>query len=109
MRVCVCVCVYILPPFFFPTKKVHAVPKGSTSEAATAEVLQNLPKLAALVETSEVCAEFVDVFCEKGFFSREDTRSILLAGKALGFGASFHGDELNDLQCGELAAEVKKR
>jgi hypothetical protein len=37
---------------------------------------------------------------------RKDTRALLLAGKAMGLSGNFHGDELNDLGCGALAAEV---
>jgi len=89
---------------------VHAVPQGTTSaEVADAVIAKQLPRLRRLVDAGEVSADFVDVFCEKGFFAYEDTVRILEAGKALGFEASFHGDELNDMGCGALAKAVGAR
>ena len=89
---------------------VHAVPQGRTSAEVAGEVVATqLPALRAAVDRGEVRCDFVDVFCERGFFSPDDTATILAAGRALGFEASFHGDELSDLGCGELAARVGAR
>lgn len=51
----------------------------------------------------------IDIFCEKGFFDRDQTRRILEAGKAAGLSGNFHGDELNPMQSGVLAAEAGAR
>jgi imidazolonepropionase len=86
---------------------VHAVPQGWCSEeVARAVCIKQLPELRRLVDRGDVSCDFVDVFCERGFFSPDDTRRVLTAAQALGFGTCFHGDELTDLGCGELAAEL---
>ena len=47
---------------------------------------------------------FVDVFCEKGAFDLEQTRSILTAAKQLGFPLKAHVDEFENLGGARLAA-----
>ena len=47
---------------------------------------------------------FVDVFCEAGVFSLEQTRRILEAAKALGFPLKVHADEFENLGGASLAA-----
>lgn len=49
---------------------------------------------------------FVDVFCEDGAFSLEQTRLILTAAKALGFPLKLHVDEFANLGGATLAAEL---
>lgn len=51
-------------------------------------------------------AKYCDVFCEKGVFSVEETRTILHAAKAAGLKARIHADELNAFGGAELAAEI---
>ena len=51
-------------------------------------------------------AEFVDVFCEKGYFSLKETEKILVAAKEAGFGLKLHADEFNSLGGTELAADL---
>ncbi|AZR74611.1 imidazolonepropionase [Anoxybacter fermentans] len=52
-------------------------------------------------------AEFCDVFCEKGVFSIEETREIMLAAKEMGFDLKLHADEMTSLGGAELAAELR--
>jgi len=52
-------------------------------------------------------AEYCDVFCEKGVFTIEETRLILLAARKHGMKARIHADELNAFGAAELAAELK--
>lgn len=52
-------------------------------------------------------AEFVDVFCEEGVFSPEESKLIMQKAKALGFKLKIHADEIVPLQGAELAAEMK--
>jgi imidazolonepropionase len=66
-------------------------------EECRAEIL---PALA------EAGARFVDVFCEEGVFSVEESRAILEAGKAVGLGPRVHADELTPLGGASLAADV---
>ncbi|HWQ80243.1 MAG TPA: imidazolonepropionase [Anaerovoracaceae bacterium] len=51
-------------------------------------------------------AEFMDVFCEEGVFSPEESRKLMQAGKELGFKLKIHADEIVPLQGAELAAEM---
>jgi imidazolonepropionase len=47
------------------------------------------------VVASEELADFIDVFCDKGFFTPEDTERILMAGMKYGFRAKIHANELD--------------
>jgi imidazolonepropionase len=49
-----------------------------------------LPVIAA-----EKLADFIDVFCEEGFFSREETERICLAGMRYGLKPKIHANQLN--------------
>jgi imidazolonepropionase len=49
---------------------------------------------------------FVDVFCETGAFSLEQSRRILQAAKALNFPLKIHADEFDNLGGASLAAEL---
>jgi imidazolonepropionase len=49
---------------------------------------------------------FVDVFCETGAFSLEQSRRILQTAKALGFPLKIHADEFDNLGGASLAAEI---
>ena len=51
-------------------------------------------------------AEFCDVFCEKGVFSVEQSKRLLIKAKALGFKLKIHADEIFPLGGTELAAEL---
>ena len=51
-------------------------------------------------------AEFVDVFCEKGVFSIDESRRILAHAKDMGFKLKLHADEIVSLGGAELAAEL---
>lgn len=47
------------------------------------------------VIANEGLADFIDVFCEDGFFSKEETIRICKAGAALGLKAKIHANQLN--------------
>jgi imidazolonepropionase len=49
---------------------------------------------------------FVDVFCETGAFSLEQSRQILTSAKELGFPLKVHADEFDNLGGAALAAEL---
>jgi imidazolonepropionase len=68
--------------------------------------------LRALIDDMIPCvareglAEFNDVFCEAGAFSREETERILRSGQRAGLKARLHADELTDMGAAELAAAL---
>ena len=45
--------------------------------------------------TEEGLADYIDVFCEKGFFSPDETEKIVEAGKAHGLTPKIHANQLN--------------
>ncbi len=51
-------------------------------------------------------AEFIDVFCEAGVYSPEETRIIAAAGRRLGLKLRLHADEFSSLGGAELAVEL---
>ena len=54
---------------------------------------------------SENLADYIDVFCEQGYFSVADTNKILQAGKKFGFRAKTHVNQFTAM--GGVAASVK--
>ncbi len=83
----------------------HAIPpefKGQTDDYVDLVISEMLPKVA-----EKGLAEFCDVFCEKGIFSIDQTRKILLAAKNLGIKTIIHIDEIVDTNGAALAAELK--
>lgn len=82
----------------------HAVPdeyKGRTQEYINFMLEKVLPKVL-----KKKLADFCDVFCEKGVFSVEESREILLKAKELGMKLKLHADEIVQLGGAELAAEI---
>ena len=92
----------------------HAVPpefEGDTDGYVDMIINEMLPKIAdenrRRKERGEAPAvRFVDVFCEKGVFSVEQSRRILEAGKEHGLIPRLHADEIVWTGGAELAAEV---
>ena len=70
----------------------HAVPaefKGRQDEYVDSVIFEMLPQVA-----SEELADYIDVFCDKGFFTVEQTERILLAGMKHGLRPKIHANEL---------------
>ncbi|XP_059489697.1 probable imidazolonepropionase [Neocloeon triangulifer] len=85
----------------------HAVPKGLTAEEATIDILERqIPELKNLIETKTLNVENIDVFCEKGVFTTEQSKRILEAGKQIGLRVNFHGDELYPTKSAEMGASI---
>ncbi|WP_287827309.1 imidazolonepropionase [Bacteroides sp.] len=82
----------------------HALPVEYAGK--TQEYIEFMNKEVLPVVKEKNLAEFVDVFCEKGVFSIEESRQILSAAKALGFKLKLHADEIVSLGGAELAAEL---
>jgi imidazolonepropionase len=89
----------------------HAIPseyKGSEDAYTQLVCADMLPALKAWWgrKTVNKPLPFVDVFCEKGAFTLEQTRQILSAAKALGFPLKVHVDEFKNLGAAALACEL---
>ncbi len=81
----------------------HAVPpeyKGNTEGYMDFMAQKVVPYVA-----EHKLAEFLDVFCEEGVFTPEESRNILQVGKEHGFGLKIHADEIVPYGGAELAAE----
>ncbi len=52
-------------------------------------------------------ARFIDVFCEVGVYTPDETLSILRAGISHGLLAKIHADEIKAIGCTELASQIK--
>jgi imidazolonepropionase len=84
----------------------HAVPaefKGRTDEYVDLVVEEMLPAVAQEAEPPLFC----DVFCEDGAFSLGQSRRVLEAARALGFGLKIHVDEFKPLGGTRLAVELR--
>lgn len=71
----------------------HALPaeyKGRQSEYVDLIINEMIPMVA-----SENLADFIDVFCDRGFFSVEDTERMLMAGIKYGLRPKIHANEMD--------------
>ncbi len=71
----------------------HAVPleyKGKQSEYVDLIINEMIP----LVATDEL-ADYIDVFCDRGFFTVEETERMLMAGMKYGLRPKIHANELD--------------
>jgi len=81
----------------------HAVPKEKTKDQYIEEVIDEMiPAVAA-----EKLAEYIDVFCETGFFSMDETEKIVEAGKKYGLIPRIHANQLS--RSGGVQVGVKTR
>lgn len=71
----------------------HAVPeeyKGNQSGYVDLVISEMIPMVAA-----EELADYIDVFCDRGFFTVEETEKILMAGIKYGLRPKIHANELD--------------
>jgi len=71
----------------------HAVPlhyKGKQEKYVDEVINEMIPEIA-----SQKLADYIDVFCDKGFFTVEDTERILIAGQKYGLRPKIHANELD--------------
>ncbi len=71
----------------------HAVPReyiGRPTEYVDLIINEMIPMVA-----SEELADYVDVFCDRGFFTPEDTERILMQGIKYGLQPKIHANELD--------------
>jgi imidazolonepropionase len=86
----------IIPTFL----GAHSVPPGGNRDDYIVELLdRQIPQASKL-------AKFCDVFCEKGVFSKEESRVILARCKEFGLGLKIHADEITSCGGSELAGEL---
>ncbi|WP_242204576.1 imidazolonepropionase [Aestuariivivens insulae] len=71
----------------------HALPEKfkNNKEAYIDHVINDMLPLVA----KEDLADYIDVFCEKGYFSLDDMQRILVAGKEYGLPAKVHVNQFN--------------
>lgn len=70
----------------------HAIPekfKSNPSKYVDIVINEMIPQVAA-----EELADFIDVFCDQGFFSQQETDRILMAGLKYGLRPKIHANEL---------------
>jgi len=81
----------------------HAVPKEYTHADYVALVINEMiPAVAA-----EKLADYIDVFCEQGFFTMDETEAIVEAGKRHGMRPRIHANQLH--RSGGVQVGVKTR
>ena len=93
-------CMKVVPTFM----GAHVVPfeyRGNTEEYVDLVVNEMIPKVA-----QKGTAEFCDVFCERGTFSMEQAKRILMAGKRHRLKPKIHADQMSMLGGAEIAADV---
>jgi imidazolonepropionase len=81
----------------------HGIPSGVPRERYVAQIIDEM--LPRVVE--EGLAEFIDVWCDTGLFTIEDSRLILEAGHAHGLRSKMHLDQLSHTGAARLAAEMR--
>ncbi len=70
----------------------HSIPlefRDNVSKYVDIVINEMIPQVAA-----EELSEYIDVFCDKGFFSVDDTERILMAGMKYGLRPKIHANEL---------------
>ena len=85
----------------------HVVPAeyGGTANGAKQYIELLTAKLIPEV-AREKLAEFCDVFCERGAFSREQSKEILAAGKRHGLAPRLHAEQLSRTGATQLAVQI---
>ena len=88
----------------------HAVPKEfKSNKRGYMDLIINemLPKIA-----EQKLADYIDVFCEKGYFDAFETKEILLAGKKYGLIPKVHAEQLSHsdgiktaVECGAISVD----
>lgn len=69
----------------------HAVPKNKTKEQYIKTIINEMLPIIS----EEKLADYIDVFCDKGFFSAQETEQILKAGSKYGLQPKIHANELD--------------
>lgn len=86
----------------------HAVPQDMTKEKYVDTIINEmLPRIA-----EEKLAEYCDVFCEKGYFTKQDTIKILSAANKYGLKGKVHAEQFSrfggieaGVECGAISVD----
>lgn len=88
----------------------HAIPteyKDNKKGYLDLVIGEMIPAIAA-----EKLADYIDVFCEKGYFDAAETKSILEAGKKYGLAGKVHAEQLSHsdgiktaVECGAISVD----
>jgi len=94
----------LLPMQVVPTfLGAHAFPEGlRRDDYVSAIITQMIP----MVRRRRLAA-FCDVFCDRGFYTPAEARTILRAARGAGLRLKLHADELADVGGAALAAELE--
>ncbi len=78
----------------------HALPPEFKKRGEYIEYMKSIiPKIRNM-------AEFIDIFCEKGVFSAEESKEYLMEGKKYGLTPKIHADEICDIGCTKIAVDM---
>jgi len=81
----------------------HALPKEFTLDRAS--YIKSMMQDMIYIKEHDL-ASSVDVFCEKGVFSLDETKDILTHAKSLGFNIKMHADEIHPLGGAGLGVDL---
>lgn len=82
----------------------HSIPpeyKDNREEFVRIIIEEMMPRVK-----EEKLAKFVDVFCEEGAFTLEETRRILQAAKDMGLDLKLHAEEFSSMGSAKMAGEM---
>ena len=82
----------------------HSIPpeyKDNREEFVQIIIEEMMPRVK-----EEKLAEFVDVFCEEGAFTLDETRRILQAAKDMGISLKLHAEEFSSMGSAKMAGEM---
>lgn len=81
----------------------HAIPNEYKGRSKA--FLDEMVNLMETVKEQDL-AQFVDIFCETGVFTVEESREYLSKAREMGFDVKIHADEIDPLGGTEMACEV---
>lgn len=85
----------------------HAFPeRARRSEAARAAYVEEICEQILPAVVAEGLADYADVFCDRGAFSKQEAAKVLDKARALGLSLRLHANEFGHTGGAELAAEL---
>ncbi len=93
-----------LPVKIVPTLLAHIVPEEYAGRRE--EYIKHFMEIERVVAEKGL-AKYVDVFCDKGVFTPEESLQILKAGISYGLRARMHADQLEYIGCSDIVREIE--
>ncbi|MGC9071944.1 MAG: imidazolonepropionase [Acidilobus sp.] len=90
-----------------PTLLAHVPPEDALSGPARETYVKSFVVELIPRVSSKGLARYVDVFCDQGAFTPEETRLILKSARESGLGVRVHADQLARVGCTRVAAELR--